>query len=122
MGKLVVNQSKSLWILISFFLFYSLAGHSAENEDNIWANISPIGGDFDYVVFSPSDPNIVYAVSGRFDTNRLLFKSHDSGNSWKIINDKFKGDRLVVHSEQPNTLLYFSRDGCLRKSIDSGVT
>lgn len=99
------------------FLFAALSCFAAEGQ---WSQVgAPPGGSVLALAVNPSNPSIIYAVSGPG-----VYKSTDSGASWSLVLPQLLNwaSDIAIEPENPNTLYVASQGGGVFKSTDGGST
>jgi photosystem II stability/assembly factor-like uncharacterized protein len=116
LSALLIIRYKNIWI-VAFFLASCLSIHS-----QTWQSIGPDGGAIFTLSIDPVNPSTIYAGTERGG----VFKSTDSGSTWRAINNglpsinPFVVSSLVVDPKTSGTLYVASVDGVF-KSTDGGT-
>ena len=85
----------------------------------VWTSGGPYGGRIGQIVINPITPTTLYAASG----NIGLFRSQDSGNSWKLVlADIGYGHTTAVDALSPETIYVARWRKGYARSDDGGDT
>jgi len=89
-----------------------------------WVRLGPPGGHVPQIVFSPTNPRVVYAG---LDDDQGLYKSTDGGESWILLSKNLRdmsAGTLAIHPKNDRIILLGDSfyGGGLYKSTDGGQT
>ena len=118
-----------LFLLLGCFVFKAATAQSADGASAPrFERLGPFGGDVRSLLIDVSAPATVYLGT----SNGEIYKSSDSGNSWKILapgieQTSYVIDTLVQHPHDPRHIYVgawdsYSEGGGLFESMDAGAT
>lgn len=102
----------------------NLGLHKSDDGGATWRTLdlgaSAAGAFIEEILIDPSDPQTVFAASGRGATTGL-FRSLDGGDSWAKVGD-FGPLRLTIDPRQPDVVWAAAGSSGLFRSDDGGAT
>lgn len=105
-------------LLAVFLLFLCLC---AQAGDNRWTSGGPYGGNIRRYFFHPLNPQSVFNFT-LMNEGGVLYRSTNSGGTWKRLSLKTYDGFLQIPVSQPRTVLAADGRLTLQKSTDLGTT
>ena len=117
-----------LFLLLGCFVFKAATAQADGSSTPSFERLGPFGGDVRSLLIDVSTPTTVYLGT----SNGEIYKSTDSGNSWKVLTPgidqtSYVIDTLVQHPSDPRHIYAgawdsYSEGGGLFESMDAGAT
>ena len=107
--------------LAASMLLATTAFFPCRSHGEAWISMGPDGGSIKRLLQDPTNPNVIYIISGSYPSR--MFKSIDKGSQWSEIALDFQINLNALEPNRKNPSEMFTCGGGLfARSTDSGAT